>query len=138
MKRARAVLEAESAKDFLKRKLPALAHGPRKKGFLVMSSGGEFEVDKDGTVLSWNPADEQGAADPDFAWCGDVVKFDISEFVSFWVAHGDKRSDLVTTPEIDDLDIGFWKRDGTYEPANKDFRQDIIDNMGDDDVIRFR
>lgn len=97
--------EAESLKKFL-------AQFPLRELHRVMSSGGEFTVRPDGVVIRWTPYDRD---DPDYGGYSDIVSFDFAE----WQAAFQQPLPI----ELDILDLGFGKRDGSREGPDRGFRE---------------
>jgi len=116
--RARDIVEAESAKSFIRRK------SGTKESFNITSSHGRFTVKRDGVVLAWHPFNPN---DPEAVDYLKIVKFNISEYVDFWEKNGETRSDLLNASNIDILDVGFWQLDGSYEPPDMSWRKEMIE-----------
>ncbi|XUX01228.1 MAG: hypothetical protein TUN42_04360 [Dehalogenimonas sp.] len=82
----------------------------------VYSSHGTLAVMDDGSVYR-----------PDYAYddneLKDIVKFDIEEYLR---AYPDEP--LETIDSVDILDLGYWTKDGRYEPPDAYFRKEVADN----------
>lgn len=77
--------------------------------FTVEGSHGSVDVDGEGNVLNaYNDA------------YPDIVRFDVKEFAEFY-GHPPTTEGRVT----DILDIGYWTRDGHYEPPVGEWRAEI-------------
>jgi hypothetical protein len=77
---------------------------------IVHSSHGEFEIDENGIVIKFDANPE---AEADYH---NYVRFDLPEYKKHY-------GELDT--EYDILDLGFWKKDGSYETPEKDFRDRV-------------
>ena len=77
---------------------------------IVHSSHGDFVIDENGIVIKFKAEAE---AEADYH---NYVRFDLPEYKKHY-------GELDT--EYDILDLGFWKKDGSYEPPEKDFRDRV-------------
>ena len=77
---------------------------------IVHSSHGDFVIDENGIVTKFKAG---GWVQPDYH---NYVRFDLPEYKKHY-------GELDT--EYDILDLGFWKKDGSYEPPEKDFRDRV-------------
>ena len=77
---------------------------------IVHSSHGDFVIDENGIVTKFKAEAE---AEADYR---NYVRFDLPEY---------KRHYGELDTEYDILDLGFWKKDGSYEPPEKDFRDRV-------------
>lgn len=110
--RTRKIVEAESAKDFLKRKNA----GAKPYAFQVSSNWGDLFVGNDGYVvrIRLNPMKpEDGDAHP----LTGIAHFNVHE----WKKRYPDES-LSKVRNIDILDIGFWLDNGEYEPPDATWR----------------
>lgn len=104
--------EGEDPKHFLKKIAPAPALLMQ-----VNSSHGTFYIDGNtGRVVQW-PASNPD--DPDAQALGNIEKFDLPEWKAYWRWEGEVPGGF------DILDLGFWMKDGTYEPAEEMWREEI-------------
>jgi len=84
---------------------------PRPVPLAVHSSHADFSIDPDsGDVLSL----DQFPNSDDMSY---IARFDLAEWVAYW-------SELLPE-EFDILDLGYWCKDGVYEPAEPDWRKDF-------------
>ena len=90
----------------------------KKEVFMTFhSSWGEIDCDVDGNVLEIR-GDEYFGDERSYLY--DIGKFDMAEYFEFL------NSKNITMGEADDiLAIGFWKKDNTYNEADRDWRNDI-------------
>lgn len=98
----------------------------------VWGNYGELDIHREtGEVLSYQPADD---TTPDYA---DIVRFDVAEYQA-WLA-----STTVTTAtwdqieSIDVVDIGFWSKDGSYEPPVAEHRDELPSRFGAEAPLPF-
>jgi len=108
--------EAEDPKKFLKRAgqgQPTSLTGHHTAE--VESSGGTFTIhSRTGEVLRWSPEVED---DADYTGYRNIVRFNLDE----WREHYHWPEGTLPNG-YDVLDLGFWLRDGTYEPPDDDWR----------------
>jgi len=84
------------------------------------SSWGHISCDKDGNVIEVIGYGEGEVID-DENYLFDIVKFDLVEYGKFC------ESINITMGGCDDiLVVGFWKKDGTYEEADMDWRKNTF------------
>jgi hypothetical protein len=80
------------------------------------SSWGEIDCDSEGKVLEIRG--DEYASDGERSYLYDIAKFDLVEFGKFC------ESKNITMGEADDiLVVGFWKKDNTYNEADRDWRR---------------
>ena len=93
----------------------------KKKTFMSFeSSWGNIACDEDGNVIEVIGYGEGEVIDAE-NYLFDIVKFDLVEYGKFC------ESINITMSEFDDiLIVGFWKKDGTYEEADMDWRKNIF------------
>lgn len=86
----------------------------------IESSWGEVITDDEGNVLEVDvlEIDEKGER----CYLLDVAKFDLAEWDK-WYEEKYKESSPKPS-EFDVLCLGFWKKDGTYEEADKEWREE--------------
>ena len=118
---ARTIVEAESAKDFLKRR--DLGEKPFK--FKVVSSNGELTVNDSGQVLACEMYGEPDPEDNPENGLDKIVKFDMDEWYrsysrgKAYLRNALKAGWLGT---VDILGIGYWLENGRYEPPEVGWR----------------
>lgn len=125
--------DEEDPKDF--------AHAmPQAQPFTVSSSWGEIECDATtGMIISRqiagesdfeDPEDPNTEVDPDAAWMLNIERFDMDEYHA-WIRKNFGQ-DLESQTGCDILFIGWWNKDGSYEPAEEDARADYVADRADD------
>jgi hypothetical protein len=83
-------------------------------------SWGTIKCDMQGNVISIDGDEE---IDGERNYLFDIAKFDIEEHKNFCESVG------ITHGEADDiLNIGFWKKNGEYSEADKDWRKRMFNN----------
>jgi hypothetical protein len=89
----------------------------KKEVFMTFhSSWGEIDCDSEGKVLEIRG--DEYASDGERSYLYDIAKFDLVEFGKFC------ESKNITMGEADDiLVVGFWKKDNTYNEADRDWRR---------------
>ena len=99
----------------------------KKKTFISFeSSWGNITCDEDGNVI--DVMCYGGACVDDDNYLFDIVKFDLVEYGKFC------ESIDITMGEADDiLAVGFWKKDGTYEEADMDWRKSTFSPEDDEE-----
>lgn len=91
--------------------------------FTVTSSHGEVEANlATGTPVKVERYDED---DPDSQFLDEIDRFDMNEY-----RHWCRSNGLKEDTGCDILFIGFWSKDGSYEEAEHDARQDYVDDRG--------
>jgi hypothetical protein len=93
----------------------------QNKMITIESSWGIVTTDDQGNVLNLDvlEIDRNGER----CYLLDIVKFDIAEWDKWYE---DKFKEPSPKPnDFDVLDLGFWKKDGSYEEADKDYRNNI-------------
>jgi hypothetical protein len=91
--------------------------------FTVTSSHGQLEADlATGSVLKVDRYDED---DPDSQFIDEIDRFDMKEYRQ-WC----RKTGLEDGTGCDILFIGFWSKDGSYENAEEDARQDYVNDRG--------
>lgn len=91
------------------------------------SSWGYISCDKDGNVISID-GDEEINGERNYLF--DIAKFDLVEYGKFC------ESQNIVMGEYggeDILAVGFWKKDGTYEEADKDWRKGDDEDFDDEE-----
>jgi hypothetical protein len=84
---------------------------------IVHSSHGDFVIDENGIVTKFKAEESASQSDAEAeADYHNYVRFDLPEYKKHY-------GELDT--EYDILDLGFWKKDGSYEPPEKDFRDRV-------------
>jgi hypothetical protein len=107
--RRKALGETEDPKRFLKNIAPHWS-----ANVSVSSSHGTFEIDPNGKVVHFDLSDnEEGKA------LEKIEKFDLHEWRCYWQWKGELPGGF------DILDLGFWTKDGAYEPPEQDWREEI-------------
>jgi hypothetical protein len=84
----------------------------------IESSWGEVTTDDEGNVLELDvlEIDEEGER----CYLLDIAKFDIAEWDKWYE---DKfKEDSPKPSDFDVLDLGYWRKDGSYEPADENWR----------------
>ena len=84
----------------------------------IGSSWGEVTTDDEGNVLELDvlEIDEDGER----CYLLDIAKFDIAEWDKWYE---DKFKEPSPKPsDFDVLDLGYWRKDGSYEPADENWR----------------
>lgn len=84
----------------------------------IESSWGIITTNDDGNVI------EKDLYSDEPCYLMDVVKFDISEFDSWYESRFETPSPKPS--EFDVLWVGYWKSDGIYYPANAEIRNDMF------------
>lgn len=87
----------------------------RAVSYQVRGDYGVLTVDEAGEVLKYEPAE---GADPEYR---DITKVDVDEYKKHY---GEMR-------DTDILLIGYWDKSGTYEPAEKDAREEHARELAD-------
>jgi len=88
------------------------------------SSWGYISCDKDGNILNIDGEEE---IDGERSYLYDIAKFDLVEYGKFC----ESKNIVMGEFGEDILAVGFWKKDGTYEEADKDFRKNVFDDDED-------
>jgi hypothetical protein len=86
----------------------------------IESSWGEVTTDDEGNVLELDvlKIDEDGER----CYLLDIAKFDIAEWDKWYE---DKFKEASPKPaDFDVLSLGYWRKDGSYEPADKSWRDE--------------
>jgi len=97
-----------------------------ERTFTVFSSNGYLEVDrKTGKILSRNIVSD----DENFP---KIYIIDIKEFEQYY------ECEIMSGVSIDILDLGYWLKDGTYEPPTQDWRDEIKNNIDIEDKHEYR
>lgn len=88
--------------------------------FTVHGSHGDLIVDSaTGDVIEYNlPRDEDGTESDDYRA---ITRFDVPELLRWQAVHF--PTDRLTQG-MDILSIGYWSVDGSYEPAEPDYRRE--------------
>ena len=89
------------------------------------SSWGYISCDKDGNILNIDGEEE---IDGERSYLYDIAKFDLVEYGKFC----ESKNIVMGEFGEDILAVGFWKKDGTYEEADKDFRKNVFEDFDDD------
>ena len=91
------------------------------------SSWGNITCAKDGVVLK---VDGDLEIDGEDNYLFDIAKFDLVEYGKFCesqnIVMGEYGEDI--------LAVGFWKKDGSYEEADKDFRKNVFEDFDEEDA----
>lgn len=88
------------------------------------SSWGEIDCDEDGNVIEVR-GDEEYNGERNYLF--DIGVFDLAEYFVFL------NSKNITMGEADDiLSVGFWKKDNTYNEADKDWRKNMFSPKDDE------
>ena len=106
--------------NLIKEKQIDLSKVPIKKEVFMTfhSSWGEIDCDKDGNVMEIR-GDEEINGEDNYLY--DIDRFDLVEFGKFC------ESKNITMGEAEDImSVGFWKHDGEYCEAEKDWRKEIF------------
>jgi hypothetical protein len=90
------------------------------------SSWGYISCDKDGNILNIDGEEE---IDGERSYLYDIAKFDLVEYGKFC----ESKNIVMGEYGEDILAVGFWKKDGTYEKADKDFRKNVFEDSDDED-----
>jgi hypothetical protein len=90
----------------------------------VLNSHGDLAIDAEGRVLEFK-RDENGGLDLSF-----IDRFDTVEWLLFWLRDG-------LPDEIDVLDLGYWDKDGVYEPPDMKWRRKLKAGQIDPPEDRF-
>ncbi len=85
----------------------------------IESSWGWITTDEEGNVLEMDLLEEDSEGER--CYLLDAVKFDIAEWDEWYEAKFEEKSPK--PDEFDVLVLGFWKKDGTYEEADKEWRE---------------
>ena len=89
------------------------------------SSWGYISCDKDGNILNIDGEEEIDGAR---SYLYDIAKIDLVEYGKFC-----ESQNIVMGEYGDDiLSVGFWRKDGSYEVADKDFRKNVFEDFDDD------
>ena len=96
----------------------------------IFSSWGEITTDDFGNVIEKQLYEEEPC------YLSNVVKFDIAEFDSWYEKKLNQPSPKPSTFDV--LEVGFWKNDGAYIPADKKWREDMYTSKDQmiKDIIR--
>ena len=86
------------------------------------SSWGHISCDKDGNVIEVI-GDEEYNGERNYLF--DIARFDLVEYGKFC----ESKNIVMGEFGEDILAVGFWKKDGTYEKADKDFRKNVFEWM---------
>jgi hypothetical protein len=88
----------------------------KHKTGVVHSSGGDITIDLvNGKVLSF----ELDGEDPEYREVFENIRnFDLKEYVEHY-------PDEAGETQFDILDLGYWLKDGYYEPPEPDFRENV-------------
>jgi hypothetical protein len=90
------------------------------------SSWGQISCDKDGNILNIDGEEE---IDGERSYLYDIAKFDLVEYGKFC----ESKNIVMGEYGEDILAVGFWKKDGTYEEADKDWRKNIFGEADDEE-----
>lgn len=92
---------------------------PKEEFIAFESSWGQISCDKDGNVISID-GEEEIRGERNYLF--DIAKFDLVEYGKFC-----ESKNIVMGEYGDDiLAVGFWKKDGSYEKADVDWRKNIF------------
>jgi hypothetical protein len=80
----------------------------------IESSWGEVTTDDEGNVLELDVLEIDN--DGERCYLLDIAKFDIAEWDKWYEKEFKENSPKRS--EFDVLELGFWKKDGSYEPAS--------------------
>lgn len=90
------------------------------------SSWGHISCDKDGNVIEVI-GDEEYNGERNYLF--DIARFDLVEYGKFC----ESKNIVMGEFGEDILAVGFWKKDGTYEEADKDFRKNVFGEADDEE-----
>lgn len=90
------------------------------------SSWGNISCDKDGNVISIDGEEEIRG---ERSYLFDIAKFDLVEYGKFC----ESKNIVMGEYGEDILAVGFWKKDGTYEEADKDWRKGDDEDFDDEE-----
>ena len=90
------------------------------------SSWGYISCDKDGNILNIDGEEE---IDGERSYLYDIAKFDLVEYGKFC----ESKNIVMGEFGEDILAVGFWKKDGTYEEADKDWRKGDDEDFDDEE-----
>jgi hypothetical protein len=90
------------------------------------SSWGQISCDKDGNILNIDGEEE---IDGERSYLYDIAKFDLVEYGKFC----ESKNIVMGEFGEDILAVGFWKKDGTYEEADKDWRKGDDEDFDDEE-----
>lgn len=108
------VNESEDDSDFK----DILGEPPPAETFTVVSSHGELTVNvEQGQVIKASP---HTPGDEDGENLLNIKRFDVDEWRKHW------HEELKPNSSLDILDLGYWNRNGTYEPPVEDFRKECL------------
>jgi hypothetical protein len=93
------------------------------------SSWGQISCDKDGNILNIDGEEE---IDGERSYLYDIAKFDLVEYGKFCES---KNIVMGEYGGEDILAVGFWKKDGTYEEADKDWRKGDDEDFDDEEDV---
>jgi hypothetical protein len=89
----------------------------------IESSWGYITTDDEGNVLEMDVLEVDSKGER--CYLLDAVKFDIAEYDRFYE---DRFKEPSPKPSyFDVLDLGFWKKDGTYDAPDHKWRNEIYD-----------
>ena len=89
----------------------------------IESSWGTITTDEEGNVLEMDVLEQDSAEKR--CYLLDAVKFDLAEWDKWYE---EKHKEPSPKPsEFDVLSLGFWKKDGSYEEADKEWREEDED-----------
>ena len=88
------------------------------------SSWGYISCDKDGNILNIDGEEE---IDGERSYLYDIAKFDLVEYGKFC----ESKNIVMGEFGEDILAVGFWRKDGSYEEADKDFRKNVFEDEED-------
>jgi hypothetical protein len=88
----------------------------------IESSWGEVTTDDEGNVLELDvlEIDQEGER----CYLLDIAKFDIAEWDKWY--EKEFEEDSPKPDEFDVLELGYWRKDGSYEPAGN-WRNGVIE-----------
>jgi hypothetical protein len=87
----------------------------------IESSWGYIETDNNGNVLNIDVLEVDSYGE--VCYLLDVAKFDIAEWDNWYE---DKFKEPSTKPShFDVLSLGFWNKNGEYNPADKEWRDNL-------------
>lgn len=90
------------------------------------SSWGYISCDKDGNILNIDGEEE---IDGERSYLYDIAKFDLVEYGKFC----ESKNIVMGEFGEDILAVGFWKKDGSYEEADKDWRKGDDEDFDDEE-----
>ena len=90
------------------------------------SSWGYISCDKDGNILNIDGEEE---IDGERSYLYDIAKFDLVEYGKFC----ESKNIVMGEFGEDILAVGFWKKDGSYEKADVDWRKNIFGEEEEED-----